>query len=70
MILKVIYNINYAINFHLFANKIIKPIWRERCLRCEKIPVCQSSCDNENMIRPKLLVLSRWCQWTGCKTVG
>jgi len=22
------------------------------------------------MIRPKLLVLSRWCQWTGCKTVG
>jgi len=33
MILKVNYNINYAIHFNLVsANKIIKPIWRERCL--------------------------------------
>jgi len=33
MILKINYNINYAIHFNLFsANKMISPIWRERCL--------------------------------------
>jgi len=33
------------------------------------VTICQSSCDKENMARPRLLVLSRCCQWTGCKTV-
>jgi len=30
--------------------------------------ISQPSCDKENMTRPRLLVLSRCCQWTGCKT--
>jgi len=53
MILKVNYNINYAIHFS--ANKIITvSLFGER--DNYNVAICQSSCDKGNVTRPRLLV--------------
>ena len=54
MILKVTFNLDDAIHFNLFsAHKIVKSIWREMF----NVTKCQSSCDNDNMTRPRPVAL-------------